>query len=513
MICQLLDVCANDVTAQIVQDALYERLSSLGVKSKQNAHGVKNSGGMRTYFAQLACLGLFWKDPKTKQFELTNAGEEMIAGNDPLRILRCQLLRMQYPSAYGLGPNVRMSPSMKVKPFAFLVKLFRDSRLGGLLSIKDISVAVIYGRTEADYERCVQKILSLRKTGDLKSVIDNLDDIRTPKRYHEHDPNLDWERGLDDVQTIANTATNYMEAALLIEHTDDPSTYMLVEDSALWLEMEPWLQEKVEKLDRGYETAWQQRYGRYNKTRGQRTSQPRQQNNGAKALICTNYIQMVQESSFDFDRGTFIETQAANFGLSEQEVGTYINHLIPRTPSMVRDRLLQAAVSGGEDAIVLEKGITSVFRKLGFDLSEHIGQKVAKRDGGYPDIRVRRSNTAICGFVDTKASSRYTLPLADTLKLQTYYKDAWKEFPDKTPSQFFVYVAGGFKGRVDTIRALLGDSSTKYGAPVSAVTVSALLDAVELSQQMPQYQPEILANTFSKSDYYTDASLLLLSSK
>lgn len=88
----------------------------------------------------------------------TYAGEQLIGGNNPAAILRCQ----QYPSVYGLGSQVRIHPNLKVKPFVFLVRLLRDERLGCELSCQDMAVPVIYGRTDADYEHCVTKILDLR---------------------------------------------------------------------------------------------------------------------------------------------------------------------------------------------------------------------------------------------------------------------------------------------------------------------------------------------------------------
>lgn len=63
-ISKILTLSDGDITDQSVQDGLYARLHDLGVKIAANEYGVSNSGGMRTYLAQLACLGFFWKDIK-----------------------------------------------------------------------------------------------------------------------------------------------------------------------------------------------------------------------------------------------------------------------------------------------------------------------------------------------------------------------------------------------------------------------------------------------------------------
>ena len=90
-----------------------------------------------------------------------------------------------------------------------------------------------------------------------------------------------------------------------------------------------------------------------------------------------------------------------------------------------RDVIYQAAVSGGKEARVLEKAVTAIMVRLGFDQAEHIGQRKAPRKGGYPDIRIKASSMVACGFADTKATARYGMGISDTLKLQTYYKNCW----------------------------------------------------------------------------------------
>ena len=84
-ICQiatLLDAAGGAVRDQALQDALYEELASNGLKCKRAAFGVEDAGGMRTYLAQLACLGLFWKDPTSNSYKTTRAGDELLAARD-----------------------------------------------------------------------------------------------------------------------------------------------------------------------------------------------------------------------------------------------------------------------------------------------------------------------------------------------------------------------------------------------------------------------------------------------
>lgn len=505
-IAQLLDACTGDTTSQIVQDQLYAQLDKLGLKVKANQYGVANAGGMRTYFAQLACLGLFWKDAE-KQFSTTYAGEELINANNPMKILRCQLLRMQYPSVYGLGPNVRIAPALQVKPFVFLIKLLQDKRLGGYLTCDDMAVGVVYGHTHADHNKCVTKILKLRTSGKLSDVIDSVDDIRTPRRYTENNPDEDFVKGLQDAKDIANTAKNYLSAVqLVVPDTEDDRKFILNTDTIITNDIQTWLNTKIEPLDPSHQEAWQMRYGRYTKTKSIRT-RGTNRTNGIQALVCSNFVAAVTANPFAFNIQQFVTDQAALWGQTEAEIGLLIAGIRSRKTNIERDTLKQAAASGGREARVLEKGATAIFCRLGFDLSEHIGQKASptNRQGGYPDIRIRATGLTECGFGDTKATMNYSIPIVDSIKLQTYYKECWQEFPDKTPSSFFLYIAGGFDRKSQTIESTLSKCSTGYGRPVSALTVDALLELAEMDNPP---SPESLIKAFKKGKYYTTGDTL-----
>lgn len=500
-IVQLLDLCTGNITSQQVQDQLYAQLDALGLKVKANEYGVSNAGGMRTYFAQLACLGLFWKDDQ-KQFNTTYAGEELMNGNNPIQILRCQVLRMQYPSVYGLSSNVRIDSSLKVRPFVFIIKLLRDKRLGGHLTCLEMAVPVVYGRTHADHDICVEKILKLRQSGNLRDVIDSVDDLRTPRRYTEESDQADLASGLVDAQNIANTVKNYLSATqLVVPNLGNDREFVLNTDPDVQKDIKKWLDEKIEPLNPNNQAAWQMRYGRYTKSKSIR-SRSTKQINGIEALVRTHFMAAVSATPYEFQLQAFISDQAKRWGKTEAEIGLYLNTVRTKQKNIERDTIKQAAASGGREFQVLEKAATAIFKKLGFDVSEHIGQKPSPshRQGGYPDVRIRASNLPECGFADTKATMNYTLPLGDTDKLKSYYKECWNEFPDQTPSAFFLYIAGGFGKTAKTVESLLTQCSAEHGRPVSAMTVDALLDLVEMANPL---SPSALMTAFKKGAYYT----------
>lgn len=505
-ISKILTLSDGDITDQSVQDGLYARLHDLGVKIAANEYGVSNSGGMRTYLAQLACLGFFWKDNKTHSYVPTRAGELLLNAENPLKLLRCQLLRMQYPSVYGLGQNVRISPSMRVKPFVFLVRLFLDARLEYHLSDLEIAVPVTYGRTDDDYERCVAKILEIRSGKSLRDVIDSVDDLRTPKRCNEKAPEEDWRKGLEDIHTIANTATNYLRAAqLLVSSSTMKGYYELNTDDAVLAEIEPWIEEPIEPIDKSTKEAWQQRFGRFDQQKAVRRSRAPQRAAGFESLVQSAFIEAVSRAPYGLDAAEFVQKESARWGRPAADIRLAIEPLVERRRTIEHDAVMKAAISGGKEAIVLELAATHIFRKVGFDRTEHCGQKYARRSGGYPDCYLRAEGWGRCGFADTKATSSYDMPLSDTLKLEAYYKDAWKEFPDPVESSFFLYVAGGFSRSAETVEAKLRDCSKKHGRPVSAITVSALLELAEMDNPPSR---EKLAAKFAEGRYFTSAAEL-----
>lgn len=486
-IASLIQAAMGEVGNQALQDDLYAQLSKLGVKrEKQNdGTGVSDPGGFRTYLAQLACLGLFYVS-KDKTYVPTYAGEVLIQGKNPVGVLRCQLLRLQYPSVYGWGHNVQIDPAMRVKPFAFIIRLLRDSRIGGFLTCREVAVCVIYGRTRGDLEKCVDKILTLRADPlkDLVDVVDTLEDLCTPKRWNKPDDVL-WDRGLTDAGQIANTALNYMIAVGFVEAekgiAGGDTVYRLTTDEKALADIDRWMPEeaKLENVpnDPGMWINAQNRFGRYDKDKVVSIGQ-KKRTFGFSALIKASYISEVERSTYGFDHAAFVKAKAAQWQKSETEIEECVTDLRKRITDISRTALINAANSGGSDAIQLEVGITNVFRSLGFDLSEHIGQKRAtvKRRGGFPDVYIRSSTVPGSAMADTKATSKYNFPLGDTQKLGSYYRDAWKEIDPTSPSCFFLYIAGSFAKSHTSIKNTLDDCTQDYGAPVSAVTVYALLD-------------------------------------
>lgn len=520
-IASLLYAGMGEAGNQELQDKLYEQLSKFGIKREksEDGTGVDNSGGFRTYLAQLACLGLFYVS-KDKNYVPTRAGELVIQGKNPVSVLRCQLLRLQYPSVYGWGRNVQIDAAMRVKPFAFIIRLLHDLRLEGYLTCRDVAVCVIYGRDRSDFEKCAEKILALRngKAEKLADIVDALEDLCTPKRWNKPDSML-WARGLTDAQQIANTALNYMIAVGFITAEKETGScetiYRLTADEKALADINRWLPEesKIEHVSedpKGWINA-QKRFGRFDKDKVISIGQ-KKRTFGFAALIKASYVAEVESSPYGFDHDAFIKDKASQWQKTVTEIEDCVTDLRKRIEDISRAALINAANSGGVAAIQLEVGITNVFRCLGFDLSSHIGQKRAtvKRRGGFPDIYIRASSESGSAMADTKATSKYNFPLSDTQKLKDYYKDAWKELDPDSPSKFFLYIAGNFAKSHESIWKTLAECSDNYCAPVSAVTVYALLD---LAGNKNKPSPATLMKLFSTPRFFNSDGQIIEAAK
>ena len=477
----------SDFNSQEVQNLLYSILASVGVKGNAMLRDPK-SGGMRTYFAQLECLGLVFKK-KDKSYEFTIAGEMMRDGIEPQKILQLALLRHQYPSSYSIGRNIKIDHRIKIKPFIFILMLLHDDRLEGYITNQEIQIPVIYGHNYNCYELCLNKILELRKGIEFRSVVNNLaEDLYTPRGSSKL--NL----ALKNVSDIANTAKNYLQASGLLicdlQKSSGKEKYIFNEsfDAVYSSELE-----KKDDYIRYPENneSFQRAYGRYDKAKDTRVVQPqtKKQKSGAETLIQLKCIEYMKENPFNSDFVAEHCSEMGTYGFSREQVIEAINPIMARKSTVEESVYLEYANSGGVKATEFEKATTTLLKSLGFDKAVWIGRKKTKLDrrGGFPDVFIAHGDTRNCGMADTKASATYALNHKDMLVLQETYSGSNKEIDPSSMLKYFVYIAGGFKGNVV---AALEELSQKINIPVSAVTAQALLDIKHNSKY--KNKPEII---------------------
>lgn len=501
----LIESCDGTITSQAHQNELYEQLSLLGVKRDRSEAGIDNQGGFRTYLAMLSCLGLYYK--LNKKYHLTHAGQTLVNDDDPIQVLRCQLLRMQYPSTYGHSSQVKISPDLKVKPFVFLIKLLQDDRVNSLTS-EEAAIAVVYGRTFDDYEKCVSLIKRMRETGGtLESLVENVADVCTPRR--KDGPDL-MQRGCKDAIDIANTFLNYLEGAALVIPVFGQTSHKVVELSMerdVLNAIEKWANEKIEPFNQVDSVAWQKRFGRFDREKDTRSSSPRRKRDGLASLISCDYINEVKNTPIIFDHNQFVIAATKKWRVPRSRVEQICSSFKGKVKNIERDCIEQAAISGGGDSVFFEHAVNNIFIKLGFDESENCSRRKAPhRAGGFPDVYIKAGCMKTCGFADAKATAKYEFEIGDREKLKSYYHDCDKDINPNVRSTFFIYVAGGFTRSEKSIVKSLIECRENYDRPVSAITVRALLDLLESEQKL---SPEQLIKVFEKGRFFYSSSEIL----
>ena len=98
------------VVAESTTEAIWvgERGTHLSLESELEKSGLKRigdrrdqtGGGGRTYKAWLVSLGLIFTQESTRKLQLTLAGEAILNGESPVKILTNQILKYQFPSEW-----------------------------------------------------------------------------------------------------------------------------------------------------------------------------------------------------------------------------------------------------------------------------------------------------------------------------------------------------------------------------------------------------------------------------
>lgn len=453
------------------EKSMYRLLAETGVKKKENVRD-KNDGGMRTYFAQLEMLGLVYETGETGKYHYTIAGESISEEDNPLQVLQYQLLRHQYPSAYGMGANIKMDPRMKIKPFLFLLQLLHDERLGNYLTNKDVIVPVIYGHNYDCYELVVSKILECRVARNgLEDVIINPEIDMYTRRGNPA-------KALDNMKDIANTALNYLEATQLVikEREKGVCEYRFNENyESLYAKL---LTEKdlfIPIASKEERQSFQRSYGRYQNEKDTRKDATVTEKKESAILQFTmyKYIEFLNEHVFVYDAREFVK-EMSKFGIGSDDAIAVVERLETKRKQLWENTYLEYAYSGGQYANEFEKATTNLFVSLGFEDSQWIGRRVSKDNwrGNFPDVFIKRAGSSSCGMSDAKATTAYSLGHSDMLKMKETYVHTNKEIDKSSILKYILYVAGGFKGNIDDSLMMLGKAT---GVPVSALDAKGLL--------------------------------------
>jgi hypothetical protein len=406
------------------QNKFSELLEKYGLKGGGNQRD-DNSGGSRTYEAQMRLLGLLYKDSSTNTLKLTQAGEDLVNLQEPTKTMEYQILKCQFPSTYSLGRNVGIDRAIKVRPFLFLLKLAADPDLNGLTD-KDIMIPVIFGRQDTDLQKCKDLILELR-ISDFPSVIPDTDEIRTTKTK-----NNGYNTRLKDIKDIANTFKNVLQGCGLVDlrYVGDETRIFPrrgIMDRVAEVESMPYV-DFLGLSDEQATLRYGTRYGAIKDTR--RTFMPSKnpELSTKGALVYQEFLDKVGLPASQGQIELFVSEASREYGLTRDVIIDALQPIFSDANYYIGARLIELSKGGTKAAEDFEKSVAKIFEvEFGYGDVQWTGRRRRSGLGGFMDVFVVEVERNLCGIIDTKSTNSYDLPHQDVTKAITTYIDTASE--------------------------------------------------------------------------------------
>lgn len=405
------------------QNEFSKLLDQHGLKSGGNQRD-RNPGGSRTYEAQMRSLGLLYKDATDGTLKLTQSGQDLVELVEPSKTFEFQVLKYQYPSEYSLGRNVDIDPSIKIRPFLFLLKLAADKELNGLSDV-DMVVPVVYGKNDHAFKQCKELILKLRDHG-IQSVIPDNASIRTAKTI-----NNTYQSRIKDIRDIANTFKNVLQGSGIVDLRDVDGQLRVfprhdIKSKLSELEALPYI-DFVGLPKEQASLKYGARLGSVKDTR--RTFMPTKYPvlTTKSELIYQRFLKEVDLPVTQNEVNDFVIKMANEFSLEREFIFEALQPILSNIKHYSGARLVELSKGGNNVAEAFEKNVAKIFKvDFGFD-AEWTGRKVRSGTGGYMDVFVVEIKRNLCGIIDTKSTVRYDLPHGDCVKATETYIDTASE--------------------------------------------------------------------------------------
>lgn len=456
----------------------------------------QTGGGARTYVAWLKSLGLIFKQDRNSRIFTTLAGEAILSGDNPVSVLKNQVLKYQFPSSFSISRSVDVNRRFKIHPFIFLLKLMRDSRVRHLTQEEIAKVVIVEAENETTtcYNTVVEKIINFRNDGD-DSLPKDFDSKYGPSkggRYNDRFGHL-----LD----VANTIINWMEFTRLIVResgTAGQSGLMFIPDDKKE-EVDSILQNPPKFIDRPEEEeVFQRRYGldpKHIRDNRDLTNSPAVtarmvEESRIKSLFIRESLKKPIFSINSDLISSIVEASGCEYRLVED---TLYKMCPNNTVSMV-DAFLSnyrdMAFSGRDEAVDFEKATVEIMREVFGYNAEHVGPR-----GLTPDVLVISDREGYLGIFDNKAYARYSITNDHHNRMITNYISNVSSYNDGSeyPLSFFSYIAGGFKSTINSQLDGIYNVSRVKG---SAISVDNMIQLIKKQTEEPKDHKE-LRNLFS----------------
>ncbi|MDD7219781.1 MAG: restriction endonuclease FokI C-terminal domain-containing protein [Clostridia bacterium] len=454
------------------QIAYEDALEKAGLKriGQRRDHG--GSGG-RTYKAWLESLGLIFEQTSTNNIKLTLAGEAVMAGESPVKILKNQILKYQFPSAFSLSRGVKVSRRFKIRPFRFLLRLMLDSRIGYLTQDEIAKICAVDAENESEqcYEAVAKHILQYRTYGD--KCLD-------PDFFEKYKPSrgeCNQEHPYSHLQDMANTMINWLEYTQLANRDDDRHLVILNEKID---EVKSILFKNPPFIDRPEDQEFfQRKYGldpdHRKDTRNLEKTKTVTERVIAEQKIKQAYIRASVSKPITGITPELIADITEETGIDDRIVEDVLLKVYPHgSVGAFLASYFEMAFKGTEEAVDFEKATTELFQTVFKYKAIHLGQTGSR---SAPDILLIADDDGYQSIIDNKAYSKYSITgdhhnrmVHNYLeKIATYSKSSY-------PIGFFSYIAGGFGSQIDRQIKMEVSESGVHG---SGITVSNFIKMIE----------------------------------
>lgn len=447
----------NEWQGKKEKQLLFEsKLEEKGLKRKGERRD-QLAGGGRTYIAWLESLGLIFKQKKSKKVKFTLAGEAILNGTSPVEVMRNQIFKYQFPSAYTyFSRNAKVDLRFKIRPFRFMFKLMLDKQINYLTVEEIAKILIVEAENESDkcYSYIINRILYFRKVGDAcldENFFEKYSSSRA-KKIKNFSMYLD----------IANTMKNWMEY----------TQFIFIEKNKIMI-----LPSKLEEVKKIIydESKMIDRYENYEYFQRKYGVDPRHKKDTRNLEMTINVTkQMIEEARikrifisksmkepiFRITNDLILDISYTS-GIKKETVERTLYQFYPHgSMNNFLTGYYNMAFSGNEKAHDFEKATTKICNEVFRYDARHVGSI-----GLTPDVEIISNEENYTGIIDNKAYAKYTISNDHFNRMVHNYIEKYK---GKTPPLlFFLYIAGGFSEHIDFQIKKIYDATGIHGACIN----------------------------------------------
>lgn len=452
-----------------------QRNTHLSVEEALESYKLKRIGerrehsgsGARTYMAWLKSLGLTFTQESTGFLKLTLAGEAILAGEPPVDILKNQVLKYQFPSAFSVGRNINVNPRFKIRPFRFLLRLLNDPEVAYLTQEEIAKVIIVNAENESErcYKSVVEQLINFRSFGD-----SSLDDDFFIK-YAPSKGRINLANPYGYLIDIANTLINWIEYTQLAKRDND----MLVILEEKINEVNTILSVNPSFIDRPEQDEYfQRKYGidpkHIKDNRNLTNSRTITSQMIAEQKITQVFISESLKSPIGRIDATVISNVSVESGFDHRIVEQVLLRKYPHGAiGSFMSGYFEMAFKGRDEATEFEVATVEIFKNVFGMKAEHVGPI-----GLTPDVLVISDDAGYLGVIDNKAYSKYSITNDHKNRMIHNYIPTYQN--GEYPLAFFTYIAGGFGKNIDS---QLNEISAATNVQGSAINVSNMIHLVQ----------------------------------